>query len=546
MSSAVPVTWTTIRYHGIAGTVKPGIELRPNVPSVLEEIRTLPMGTAFSQPYWLREKGTPGMFRVDDPNLIGLPEEPPAVRIENVFTVGGQTLVVAEEVVQVTTDPAKGEIRRRVDVMPPVSLSFSSPVALFAPGSERKIEVDVVSSRSGASGAVQLAAPAGWKATPTTQDFHLAGVGDHAQLTFTVSAPQSPTIGSIAATVRIDGVIYGNGRIEITYPHIPPQLLQPTALLKAVALDLSIRGKSIGYLPGAGDSVAASLEQMGYQVTQLNDTDLTADNLKQFDAVVIGVRAFNTRKELAAHLPGLFAYVEAGGTVVEQYNTPGGLQTPQLGNYDLKLNRDLPHYRVIDEKGPVTLLDPCHPEFTTPNTIVPGDFDGGVQERGLDFASEWDTAHWESLLSCSDVGKAPLKGGLLVAHYGKGLFVYHGLFVLPSAARRGSRGLPAFRQSGFSREMNPPPDDEITGLPGLRTWRQESICSSSLSSPPGSAPPHDADPDVSVNAVDYVILPWSIDRDRRLRHLAHAGGSGTSTPISRAPGRRAGSRSVSR
>jgi hypothetical protein len=192
-------------------------------------------------------------------------------------------------------------------------------------------------------------------------------------------------------------------------------------------LDLAIKGTRVGYLPGAGDSVAASLEQMGYEVTQLTDTDLTADNLKRFDAVVIGVRAFNTRKELPAHLPGLFAYVEAGGTVVEQYNTPGSLQTTQLAPYDLKINRDLPHYRVTDEKGPVTLLDPGHPAFTTPNRIVPADFDGWVQERGLDFASEWDTAHWEPLISCSDVGEAPLKGGLLVAHYGKGIFVYTGL-----------------------------------------------------------------------------------------------------------------------
>ena len=183
----------------------------------------------------------------------------------------------------------------------------------------------------------------------------------------------------------------------------------------------------MGYLPGAGDSTVASLEEMGYTVTTLTDADLTAEKLKGLDAVVVGVRAFNTRADLASHLPGLFAYVEAGGTVVEQYNTPNGLLAPQLAPYELKLSRDLPHFRVTDEKSAVTLLVPDHPVFNVPNRIGPADFDGWVQERGLDFASEWDAGHLVPLLACSDPGEAPLKGGLLVAQYGRGYFVYTGL-----------------------------------------------------------------------------------------------------------------------
>jgi hypothetical protein len=166
---------------------------------------------------------------------------------------------------------------------------------------------------------------------------------------------------------------------------------------------------------------------MGYAVTQLTGADLTADRLKAFDAVVIGVRAFNTRTDLAAGLPALFAYVEAGGTVVEQYNTPGGLQTPELAPYALKLSRDLPRFRVTDEHSAVTLLEPEHPAFNVPNRITPADFDGWVQERGLDFASEWDAAHLTPLLACSDTGEPPLEGGLLVSHFGRGYFVYTGL-----------------------------------------------------------------------------------------------------------------------
>jgi LmbE family N-acetylglucosaminyl deacetylase len=428
-SSATPVRWVGTRFPGIAQDTEGAVDLVPGKTFAGDNTVTLPATIAISQPYWLREEGTPGMFRVEDPALIGRPENPPAVPIVDQFIVGGQLLEVPHEAYKLVglMNAPLNRSTRRMEVIPPVYLTLSNNVQLFAPGSTGEVVVVVDPNRAGMSGTVALGAPSGWTVSPASQSFHLDGVGDRRPFTFTVTAPGSSSIGILSARATLGGATYGNERIEINYPYIPHLLLQPQTRLKAVCLDLAIRGKAIGYLPGAGDSVAASLAQMGYAVTQLTDADLTPDTLKRFDAVVIGIRAFNTRKELPAHLPGLFAYVEAGGTVVDQYNTPGSLQTTQLGPYELKLNRDLPHYRVINEKGPVTLLDPGHPAFTTPNTIVPADFDGWVQERGLDFASEWDTAHWESLISCSDVGEAPLKGGLLVAHYGKGVFVYTGL-----------------------------------------------------------------------------------------------------------------------
>jgi hypothetical protein len=137
---------------------------------------------------------------------------------------------------------------------------------------------------------------------------------------------------------------------------------------------------------------------------------------------VIGIRAFNTRADLSQNLSGLFAYVEGGGNVIVQYNTSDGLQNTRLAPYELKLSHD----RVTDETAPVTLLVPDHPAFTAPNRIVPSDFDGWVQERGLYFASEWDD-HFTPLLACNDPGEPPKTGSLLVAHYGRGYFVYTGL-----------------------------------------------------------------------------------------------------------------------
>jgi hypothetical protein len=359
---------------------------------------------------------------VDDPTLIGRPENPPVFPVEQVFEVGGQTLVVPDEPVQVSTNLAKGETRRRLDVIPPVSLGFGSEVELFAPGKSRPVEVEVTAYRAGVAGTVQLEVPVGWKVAPAKQSFHLAKVGDHTRCKFTVTAPAESVTAKIIAGADIGGVRYQNERKEINYPHIPLQLLQPPASLKTVSLDLAIRGRKVGYLPGAGDSVADSLKQMGYTVTTLTDADLTPERLHGLDAVVIGVRAFNVRTNLAAQLPGLFTYVEAGGTVVAQYNRPENSRTLKLAPYDLHLSGD----RVTDENAAVTFLAPDNPVLNTPNKITAADFTGWVQERGIYFPNQWDE-HFTPILACNDPGEAPLKGGLLVAPYGKGYFVYTSL-----------------------------------------------------------------------------------------------------------------------
>ena len=316
----------------------------------------------------------------------------------------------------------EAQARRRLDVILPVALSLDSEVELFAPGKSRPVEVEVTAFRTNAAGTLQLEVPAGWKVKPATQSFHLAAIGDHAKIKFTVTAPAEPATAKLVASAEIGSVRYDNERVEINYPHIPLQLLQPPASLKAVCLNLAIRSHKIGYLPGAGDSVAGDLKQMGCKVTTLTDADLTPEKLHGLDAVVIGVRAFNVRTNLAAHLPGLFAYVEAGGTVVAQYNRPENSRTLKLAPYDLRLSGD----RVTDENATVTFLAPDNPVLNAPNKITAADFAGWVQERGIYFPNQWDE-HFTPILACNDPGEAPLKGGLLVAKYGKGYYLYTSL-----------------------------------------------------------------------------------------------------------------------
>jgi LmbE family N-acetylglucosaminyl deacetylase len=420
--SSIPVRWMGVRYPGIEQKLDQETELLANQNKSLESSQRLPLNTPLSQPYWLREEGTPGLFRVDDPSLIGRPENPSAFPIEQVFEVQGQTLVVPDEAVEITTNTANVAIRRRMEVISPVSLSFVSQISLLAPGTSRPVEVEIAASRADSTGTLQLEAPSAWKVLPAQQSFHLANVGERARFKFTITAPPQPAVAKFIAETEIGGVEYRNRRVEINYPHIPPQLLQPLASLKAISLELATRGQTVGYLPGAGDSVAENLKQMGYSVPILDDSDLTPEQLRGLDAVVIGVRAFNVRNNIASQLPALFRYVENGGTIIAQYNRPDGLKTNTLAPFELHLSGD----RVTDENAAVTFLSPDHPVLNTPNKITNADFEGWVQERGIYFPNQWDE-HFTPILAFNDPGEAPLKGGLLVAPYGKGYFVYTGL-----------------------------------------------------------------------------------------------------------------------
>jgi LmbE family N-acetylglucosaminyl deacetylase len=422
LQSRVPVRWVGVRYPGSAGPAGDPVELHPGQPAVRTASETLPASTPLSQPYWLRAEPSAGVFRVDEAGLIGRPENPPAFPVEQIFEVGGQTLVIPDEPVQIPGAATSGEAHRRLEVIAPVALKFASDVRLFAPGATRPVEIDVTAFRPAVTGMLRLTAPAGWTIAPAALTFQLAAVGAQSRLSFMVTAPSQSATANLAATVEIGGAAYDNQRVEIHYAHLAPLLLQPAARCKVVSLELSIRGRNVGYVPGAGDSVAGALTEMGYAVSTLQIADLTPDRLRDLDAVVIGIRAFNVRKDLAAQLPALFAYVEAGGNLVVQYNNPNGLKDTPLAPFPLQLSAD----RVTDETAAITFLAPDHPVLHVPNQITAADFDGWVQERGLYFPNKWDD-HFVPILACSDPGEAPMKGGLLVASYGKGHFVYTGL-----------------------------------------------------------------------------------------------------------------------
>lgn len=422
LSSAMPVRWTTVRYPDLNQEVATGITLNANEATHVAS-QKIPANAKPTQPYWLREEGASGIFRVSDKKLIGLPENPPALPVEFVFEIGGQKLVVNDEPIFT----ANGGKPTKLAIVSPVALSFGSSVALFKPGGKKDIEVEITAERAAAEGKLSLKMPVNWSVSPEYAPFKLPKAGAKTKVVFSVSAPSKAGSGQITAVAEIGGTAFSYQRTEIRYDHIPVQLLQPPAKLKVVAVDYATRGRNVGYLPGAGDDTVASLQQLGYTVTTLTGADLNSEKLKGLDAVVVGVRAFNERRDLAENLPGLFAFAEQGGTVIVQYNRPNGLRAQKLGPYPLSIAGNAPQWRVTDETVPVTFLAADHAALNVPNKITAADFEGWFQERGAYFPSSFDADHYTPILSMSDPGEAPLKSSLLIAQHGKGHFVYTGL-----------------------------------------------------------------------------------------------------------------------
>ncbi|HWD18370.1 MAG TPA: PIG-L family deacetylase [Verrucomicrobiae bacterium] len=429
LHGATPVKWleTLLRYPKRAVV---GAEMLTTGQTAAKEISlTVPADAALTQPYWLREEGTTGMSRVDDPKLIGRPENPPAFPVDYVFEIAGQKIVIPDEP-KFGVSGVKAGRARKLEIVPPVSLEFGANVLLFAPGATRLVKVEARAARPDQTAVLSITAPEGgegWKITPAWKSIHLTKTGDRVEAVFAVTAPHGAASARLTASAEVNGRRYENRRVVIDYAHLPIMLLQPKAQTRALSLEVAARGKKAGYLPGAGDDTVAALEQLGYAVTTLTSADLRLERLTNFDAVVTGVRAFNQRSDLKENITNLFAYVAQGGTLIEQYNRPNGLKTETLGPYPLSIQGPAPQLRVTDEQAEVTFLAPDHAALSTPNKIGPADFDGWIQERGAYFASSWDTNRYTALFAMSDPGEAPLRGSTLVAPYGQGYFVYTSL-----------------------------------------------------------------------------------------------------------------------
>jgi LmbE family N-acetylglucosaminyl deacetylase len=419
--SKVPVQLLEVRMPVSGETVKLDLAL-PTDQFVAKDLSpTLPKDVTWSQPYWLRKPGTLGTFAVDDQTLIGLAENPPPFPIEVALRVGEQDLRFIVETKYRLVDPVIGEVRQDLVIAPPVFANLSNSVFVFGNDKPKSVQVHVSASTAAVRGELRLEAPKGWRIEPASVPVDLKGANTVKSATFTITPPSQGSEGTLRAVVSVEGRDYSFGRERIAYPHIGLHVLMPPAEAKIVRADIRTKGELIGYVPGAGDEIPQSLQQIGYNLKVLDVSEITAENLKRFDAVVLGIRAYNTQEEIANWQAALLAYAKDGGVVIVQYNTTSDLKTKEIGPFPLELSRD----RVTDESAQVRILVPDHPLMNTPNKITAEDFKGWVQERGLYFPNKWDPA-WTPILSCNDPGEKPLDGGLLVAKSGSGYFIYTG------------------------------------------------------------------------------------------------------------------------
>ncbi|MFT3681187.1 MAG: PIG-L family deacetylase [Ferruginibacter sp.] len=378
-----------------------------------------------TQPYWLENPMNKGSFNVTDQQLIGKAENDPVSAVFKV-NIEGTDFTFVKPIRYKFTDPVKGEIYQPVNIVPPFTIKVEPELLL--PG-HNDFSVSIYPNKDDPSADITAETSEGDKAfwlQKVTKDVVVKKSFNSNSLVF-----QRDSMGVRKKLGNLSGFKFYTGRFiklkeqkNINYDHIPHQVYFREPQLNSLSFDLKISGKKIGYITGAGDKVPQAIEQMGYKVSLLKEADISIGNLQQFDAVVTGVRAYNTNDWMSNVYDALMQYVKEGGVLLVQYNTNNFISSvkSKIGPYDFSISRN----RITDEYAKVNFLVPNHPVLNYPNKITEKDFDGWIQERSIYHAEKIDS-NYQRIVSMKDPGESEQDGSLIVANYGKGRFVYTGL-----------------------------------------------------------------------------------------------------------------------
>lgn len=381
----------------------------------------LPDNAPYSNPYWLNHPGETGLYHVDSAAWIGLPETPSYLKARFFIEVEGLPLEIERDLVNVINRPERGEIYRPVEIIPAYTVSIQNPILFFRKGETKQLTVSV-KNHSGIwnRDTLKLNLPEGFSVSPA---YYLPEEEGSSDFTFTLTGPQGNMKQSMMAEIHTtDGRVYDQTLIEIDYEHIPLQTVLQPASTTLVSLQIYSAAERVGYLQGAGDEIPRFLEEIGIKTESLDLKSVIHQNLEQYDAIVLGVRALNTIDDIGRGMPYLLDYAKNGGTLVLQYNTNQSLKTNNFSPYPLQISRG----RVSDEHSPVRIRNPDHPVMSKPNKVTEADFEDWVQERGLYFPGNWGE-EFETVVAFQDPDEPFLESGLLVAPYGEGYYVYTGL-----------------------------------------------------------------------------------------------------------------------
>ncbi len=376
----------------------------------------------YTNPYYLNEKGTEGMYVVNEQRNIGKPDVISRISETFLIEINGVIIPFEKNIVYKYNDDVKGEVYQPLDVVPVATSSIQEKVYIFPNNKEKAVVVKIKAGKENISGLVKLEVPQNWIVTPASIPFTLAKKDEEQLAIFNVIPSKEASEVTLKSIIIIDGQTFDKEKIDINYPHIYKQMVLKPAEAKAIKLNIKTKAEKIAYIMGAGDEVPKSLTQMGYEVSIIKPEEISTEKLQNFDVVMTGIRAYNVVTTLGFKQNILFDFVKNGKTMIVQYNTLDDLVTKDIAPFSLKISRD----RVTEENTEVRFLNPNHPILNSPNKITSEDFKGWKQEQGLYYPSEWD-ANFTPIISSNDQGEKAKDGAILVAKYGKGNYIYTGI-----------------------------------------------------------------------------------------------------------------------
>jgi len=386
---------------------------------------TVPADAAPTQPYFLVKPRSGNVYDWPADAPRGLPFEPPLLSASVTFNVAGTEFTLSRPVRYRFADRVRGELRRDLNVVPELSVSFDSNLLVVPTSGAPRPQQLVVSTTSFVerpiTGTFQLRLPAGWTSAPASAPFEVPSAGASATATFVVTPPAQRAAGTvvIGAEATTNGRVYATSIETVAYPHIQNHRLYSAAAARVEVIDLVVAPVRVGYIMGSGDDVPDALRRMGVEVTMIDRERLATGDLSRFDTIVVGVRASEARPDFVANQARLRAYMERGGTLIVQYQQTDYVER-KLPPFPVKSPGNS---RVTDETAAVRILSPTHPVFTFPNRITSADFNGWVQERNLYSFGSFD-ARYTPLLESADPGEPAQRGGEVIAPVGKGWYVY--------------------------------------------------------------------------------------------------------------------------
>jgi len=387
----------------------------------------VPASKPITQPYWLAAKMETGYYNVNDQQKIGQPDVDVSYIANITVNIEGQDINFTKPVKYKFTDPVKGELYEPLVVLPPVEFDFVEENNFSINDSAVKVQVHFKRNLKD-SVLYQFKLNHTDKWYVDKDDFQYGTWSNPSNYVSSVFRPKQKD-ESGTETISLDlktgkNTAFAGYRKYVAYDHIPYINYYKEATTKLTSISLKTYNKKIGYIVGAGDKVPEALEQMGYEVTLLTDKELSKNGLDKYDAIITGVRAYNTNEWMNKHYDKLMKYVNDGGNLIVQYNTSNqiGPVRAKIGPYNFDITRN----RVTDENATVTLLNPEHPVFNFPNKITQDDFKDWIQERSIYHASD-PSGKFEKLIGMSDPGEKSDDGSLIVTKYGKGWFTYTGI-----------------------------------------------------------------------------------------------------------------------